>query len=70
MTRHHLEAWFGLNPNQLPRVSGWTGTIRFDGTSEAWPARFDFSGGTAQPGKMIYTPALTARSAGPGRSRS
>jgi hypothetical protein len=53
--RHHLEVWFGVNPNQLPRPSGWRGHIRFEGVSGLWEGRFDFSGGSARPGQMVYT---------------
>ncbi len=53
--RHHLEVWFGLNPKQLPRPSGYRARMRFDGASALWEVRFEFSGATAQPGEIVYT---------------
>ncbi|MDB4967290.1 MAG: hypothetical protein JWN44_2979 [Myxococcales bacterium] len=57
--------WFGLNPNQPARASSCRALLRFDASPELWDARFDFSGGHAHPGRMVYTrvwlPAYVSR---------
>jgi hypothetical protein len=50
-----LEAWVGLNPRQPPRLSGFVGAVRFDGSAALHAARFMFEGGTAKPGETVHS---------------
>jgi hypothetical protein len=49
-----LEVWFGLNPRQPPRHSGFVGAVRFDGSDQLHVARFQFEHGAARPGETVH----------------
>jgi hypothetical protein len=63
MNYTRISVRIGLNPRELPCVSGFRGLIRVDGSSAAWPATFRFERGAATPGEMVYAVVSVSREA-------
>lgn len=55
MKRRDAEVWFGLNPREEPRASGYVARIRWDDRRELHDARFLFEGGWAKPAETTHT---------------